>query len=157
MIKLKWPEYPWPPNLQLWRPNLWLDNRSSIWTKWTPQEDGKSNNAAQHDEQQTTTLERWNHKKKNLDLCENHLFILKYREKDEEGWFQVKNWRKTSPQWKIWKRKAREKTRVGLLEREGTKNYKVFAPTLITITSSATTGITSVLNFFSYITCYFKI
>ena len=30
-------------------------------------------------------------KRKNLDLCENHLFRLKQREKDEEGWFQVKN------------------------------------------------------------------
>jgi len=28
MIKLKSPEYPWPPDLQRWRPNLWLNNRS---------------------------------------------------------------------------------------------------------------------------------
>ena len=30
-------------------------------------------------------------KEKKLDLCENHLFRLKYREKDEDEWFQVKN------------------------------------------------------------------
>jgi len=41
----------------------------SIWIKWTPQEDGKSNNAAQDDEQQTTTLRWWN-TEKNLDLCD---------------------------------------------------------------------------------------
>jgi len=35
-----------------------------IWIKWTPHEDGKSNNAAQDDEQQTTTLRWWNHRKK---------------------------------------------------------------------------------------------
>jgi len=28
--------------------------------------------------------------RKNLDLCENHLFRLKYREKDEEGDFRSK-------------------------------------------------------------------
>jgi len=52
------------PDLQRWRPNLWLNNRSLTWIKWTPQEDKKSNNAAQDDEQQTTTLRWWNHKEK---------------------------------------------------------------------------------------------
>jgi len=35
--------------------------------------------------------------RKNLDLCENHLFRLKQREKDEDEWFEVKNWPKTNP------------------------------------------------------------
>ena len=56
-------------------PKSLIEKYLSRWIKWTPQEDGKSNNAAQDDEQQTTTPMK--SQRKNLDLCENHLFILK--------------------------------------------------------------------------------
>jgi len=58
-----------------------------------------------HDHTQMAKSQR-----KNLDLCENHLFKLKYREKDEDRWFQVKNWPKTT----INKEVRREKTRADL-------------------------------------------
>jgi hypothetical protein len=55
----------------------------SIRIKQTLQQYGKSNSAAQDDEQRNAKFRRRNHKKiqtKKLDICENHLFILK---KDE--------------------------------------------------------------------------
>jgi len=59
-----------------------------IGIKQTPRQDAKSN-AAQDDEQHNVTLRRRNHKKhkkKNLILCENHLFKLKEKgKKDVEG------------------------------------------------------------------------
>lgn len=45
----------------------------------TPQQDAKSDNAAQGDEQHKVTLRRQNHKK-TLDICENHLFRSEERE-----------------------------------------------------------------------------
>ena len=45
----------------------------------TPQQDAKSNNAAQDDEQHKVALRRRNHEKtqqEKLDICENHLFKL---------------------------------------------------------------------------------
>ena len=67
----------------------------------TPQQDAKSNNAAQDDEQHKVALRRRNHEKtqkKTLDICENHLFRSKEMEKkDADGWFYVKKWPKTTP------------------------------------------------------------
>jgi len=106
MIKLKWPEYSC-----LWICNVdaqifdWIIDLS-VWIKWTPWEDGKSNNAAQDDEQQTTTLICWNHKEKTSIYVK--ITYLDW-EKDEEKWFQVKNWPKITPQWRNWKKKPREK------------------------------------------------
>jgi len=45
----------------------------------------KTNNAAQDGEQYNDVLRRQNHEEQNLDICENKLFKLKYREKDEDG------------------------------------------------------------------------
>jgi len=63
-----------------------IDVDLSIEIKQTPQQDAKSN-AAQDDEQHNAALRRQNHKKhKNLDICENHLFKWKEKEKkDVEG------------------------------------------------------------------------
>jgi len=36
----------------------------SIWTKWTSQQDTKSNNGAQDDEQHNVAFTQWNHRKK---------------------------------------------------------------------------------------------
>ena len=50
----------------------------------TSQQDAKPNNAAQDDEQHKVALRRRNHEKtqkKTLDICENHLFRSKEREK----------------------------------------------------------------------------
>jgi len=57
----------------------WITN-FSIRTKWTSQQDRKSNNVAQDIEQCSVTLRRWNHKeKKHIYICvcvsENHLFL----------------------------------------------------------------------------------
>jgi hypothetical protein len=79
--KIKVTGIPILPDLQRWRPNLWSNIDLSIWIKWTLHQDGKSNNAAQDDEQHTTTLGWRNHEEKNLDLCENHLFGLKWTRK----------------------------------------------------------------------------
>ena len=74
-------------DLQQWRPNHWLnlwltEIGLSIWTKWTPQKDVKSNNASQDDEQHNTALRRRNHKKhKRKFICGNHSFRLKEGEK----------------------------------------------------------------------------
>jgi hypothetical protein len=54
----------------------------------TPQQDAKSNNAAQDDEQHKVALRRRNHEKtqkKTLDICENHLLRLKERGKRCRG------------------------------------------------------------------------
>jgi len=70
---------------------MWLTKVDiSIETKRTPKQDAKSNNAAQHDEQHNATLRRRNHDKKTpkkkLDICGNHLFRLKEREKKDAAW-----------------------------------------------------------------------
>ena len=54
-----------------------------IGTKWTPQQDAKSN-ATQDDEQHNAAFRRRNHKKsqkKKVDICENPLFRLKEKGK----------------------------------------------------------------------------
>jgi len=65
MIKLKWPEY---PCLRVYNVDAqifgWIIDLS-IWIKWTPQENGKSNNTAQDDEQQTKW---WNHEEKTRSM-----------------------------------------------------------------------------------------
>jgi hypothetical protein len=58
----------------------------SIENKWTPQQHGKSNTAAQdaiHSDDEITQKNT----KENLKLCENHLFILKKEDKNAKGWF----------------------------------------------------------------------
>jgi len=57
-------------DLQHWRSNHWLNLwltkiGLSIWIKWTPQHDAKSNNASQDDEQHNAILRWRNHNKKN--------------------------------------------------------------------------------------------
>jgi len=63
-----------------------IDVDLSIGIKQTLRQDAKS---AQDDEQHNVVLRRRNHKKKHkekLDICENHLFKLKEKEKkDIEG------------------------------------------------------------------------
>ena len=70
----------------------------TIWIKWTPQQDMKSNNTAQGDKQHTTTLRWWNHEKKTRSMWNSFIYIEIKRKKDKDGWFQVKNWPKITPQ-----------------------------------------------------------
>jgi len=96
------------PDLQHWRPNLWLNNRSLIWIKWTPQETRNQTTPHKTTNNKPPHLDDEIKKKKPRSMW-NHLFRLKQREKDEEGWFQIKNWPKSTPRWRNWKRKPREK------------------------------------------------
>lgn len=38
-----------------------------------------------NDKHNNDAFRRRNHEEKNLDICQNHLFILKWREKDKGG------------------------------------------------------------------------
>jgi len=94
---------PMIPDLQSWRINhclnLWLSEVDLlIRTQWTPQQDAKSNNAAPNDKQHNAALRRRNHEqtqKKKLDICVNHLFRSKEREKIQMGDYRWKGYLKS--------------------------------------------------------------
>jgi len=78
--------------------------------------DEKSNNIIKDGKQHNLTLRQRNHKDKNLDLCENHLFKLKTK------WWKRWGWVILSQKLTIEEKPLERKNKIVLLEKENLKN-----------------------------------
>jgi hypothetical protein len=93
------------PDLQRWCPNHWLNlqligDDLSIWTKGTPQRDGKSNVVLrQRTTQRRTQTTKSQQKKitKRLNICEKSLIYIKSKKTKCRGVILGQKWPKITP------------------------------------------------------------